>query len=320
MSRTDKILSKVPRHGLGIEIGPGYNPLVPKSEGWNTLVVDHASQAELIEKYRKIGVDPSRIQETDIIWHGGPLHEALPAEKHGTFDYCVASHVIEHIPNPIAFLLSLSTLLKKGGVIALAIPDKRYCFDFFQPITCTADILTAFHRDARVHSPRAIFQHRAYTVRGRNGKTTWSAQLGPGPLEFFAPDLGQVYSGFIKAMEAQELPYEDCHAWHFTPSSFRLIHLELSQLGLLPLSLVEHHPSDGCEFFVTLGNTPPSPLTLEEFRAARLALLQEIVREQAQQWELQNSRYLPQLRDLLVAFLRYLGVLPAIRRLREIIG
>jgi len=49
------------------------------------------------------------------------------------FDYCLASHVIEHIPNPIAFFQSIAHLLKPGGVLSLAVPDKRYTFDFFQP-------------------------------------------------------------------------------------------------------------------------------------------------------------------------------------------
>jgi hypothetical protein len=35
----------------GLEYGPSYSPLFPKSEGWNVIIVDHASQADLIEKY-----------------------------------------------------------------------------------------------------------------------------------------------------------------------------------------------------------------------------------------------------------------------------
>jgi len=33
----------------GLEYGPSYSPLFPKSEGWNVIIVDHASQADLIE-------------------------------------------------------------------------------------------------------------------------------------------------------------------------------------------------------------------------------------------------------------------------------
>ena len=37
----------------------------------------------------------------------GSLDEAVPSELHGTFDACIASHVFEHIPDPIGLLGSL---------------------------------------------------------------------------------------------------------------------------------------------------------------------------------------------------------------------
>ena len=36
-----------------LEYGPSYSPLFPKSKGWNVIIVDHASQADLIEKYEQ---------------------------------------------------------------------------------------------------------------------------------------------------------------------------------------------------------------------------------------------------------------------------
>jgi len=299
MNRTEKILAKVPRHGLGIEIGPGYNPLVPKAEGWNTLVVDHASQQELVKKYQAIGVDTSRIQTTDIVWHGGPLHEAVPPEQHGTFDYCVASHVIEHIPNPIEFLCSIAVLLKPGGVVSLAIPDKRYCFDFFQPLSSSADILVAHQRKARIHSNRAIFQHSAYAARTGDGLTAWGPNTRLGSHEFLNPDLQRTYERFLKVTDAPDAPYEDCHAWHFTPASFALIHLELSQLGLLPYRLEASYPTAGCEFFVTLGNTPPEVLDRETLNHTRLHLLRQIQEELSAPWLQLNPGLLQSIKGFL---------------------
>jgi hypothetical protein len=33
----------------GLEYGPSYSPLFPVSEGWNIIIADHASQADLIQ-------------------------------------------------------------------------------------------------------------------------------------------------------------------------------------------------------------------------------------------------------------------------------
>ena len=40
------------RSGVGLEIGPSYNPFVPKSSGARIDTVDYTDQAGLIERYR----------------------------------------------------------------------------------------------------------------------------------------------------------------------------------------------------------------------------------------------------------------------------
>lgn len=57
------------------------------------------------------------------------------------FDYAVASHVFEHLPNPVGWLRDVAALLVPRGVIALAVPDRRFTFDFFRRETTAARIL-----------------------------------------------------------------------------------------------------------------------------------------------------------------------------------
>ena len=93
--------------------------------GWNSASIDHMTREGLVAKYTgHPGVDVSRIEEVDYIWNGGSLSDAVPPAMYGTFDAFVASHVIEHTPDLIAFLDSASTLLKPEGVVVLAVPDK----------------------------------------------------------------------------------------------------------------------------------------------------------------------------------------------------
>jgi SAM-dependent methyltransferase len=283
MRRQDKMLAGINKTGLGLEIGPGYSPILPKQAGWNVLNVDHADQTALVERYRLLGVDTTAIEPVDIVWSGGALHEAVPEDLHGQFDYCLASHVIEHIPDPIAFFQSLARLLKPGGVLSLAIPDKRYTFDFFQPTTSTADWLHAWKRGATVHSRRAIFQHIAYTAHLR-GAITWSRFDRLSSLALFTPDPRAAFNAFEQGSEEAGAPYVDCHAWHFTPASFALTVLELSYLGLIPMTVKATFPTRGCEFFVSLVNTSPPPLDEDALTPQRMHLLKMMVREQAEQW------------------------------------
>ena len=112
MDRKQLLLSLLDLSGVGLEIGPGYNPLVPKSSGGRIETLDHASAAELREKYRsKVGIDLSWVKEVDYISDGRPLVEIINKRCH--YDYIVASHVIEHTPDMLGFLKDCETLLKR---------------------------------------------------------------------------------------------------------------------------------------------------------------------------------------------------------------
>src|SRR6516162_6394394 len=122
MDRVAQILSTTQRTSRILEIGPSHAPIAPKAAGWNSFVIDHATQAQLRAKYRAWGLNID----------AGGLADAVPAEFHGTFDTIIASHVIEHVPDFVGFFIAARKLLKPTGTLALAVPDLRFCFDFFQ--------------------------------------------------------------------------------------------------------------------------------------------------------------------------------------------
>lgn len=137
MDRKARLLSTSDRSSRIVEIGPGYNPVAPKAGGWRTYVVDCADRPALRAKYSAAAVDLDAIEDVDTIWQEGPLDEAMPAELRGGFDTLIASHVIEHAPDFAGFLLAAQRLVRPGGSVALAIPDRRFCFDFFRPPSST---------------------------------------------------------------------------------------------------------------------------------------------------------------------------------------
>ena len=281
MTREDQIRQSFDKSMRLIEIGASYNPLLPKRDGWQTVVVDHADQAALIGKYQseadRLAVVPwdfKAIEHVDVIWTGGPLHEAFPADQHGTFDGLIASHVAEHLPDLLSFLQSAAILLKPSGKFFLALPDKRLCFDALRPLATTGRVLDG--RGASRHTMGTEYDHTAYhCVYG--GDTGW---LAASRNQDFA--LVQPWSQVATVLDQKHTEYVDCHNWTFTPSSFELIILELHALGLIPWS-ARLEPQIGIEFWAWLER---SDIALEAINERRLALLRETIMEGKTQIEM----------------------------------
>ena len=177
LTRNGKILSCIqPSSQLGIEIGPLTSPIVTRDMG-AIRYVDYATAEELKAKYAdEAGVDTSKIVEVDYIWGAQSLPDLVGNEA--PFDYAIASHVIEHVPDLIGWLKELHAILKPGGILSLAIPDKRFCFDYRRDLTKPADILEAYLRRSRKPSPRQVFDHLASAV-ARQGAIAWSGGVRP---------------------------------------------------------------------------------------------------------------------------------------------
>lgn len=264
-----------------LEIGPSYNPTVPKTKGWNSFSVDHLPKAELIKKYHDISTD--QIEEVDFIWQTGPINTSIPTEQHGTFDACIACHLIEHTPDFVSFFQSISKLLKKDGILSLAIPDKRYTFDYFQPLTLSDQMIQAYYEKRTRHTKATIFSGAAYNAYS-NKRAAWGTLTNPTNVKLAGPDLFKSWEVTQNISSEDKDNYTDFHAWRFTPSSFRLIILELGALGLIPFSEISiHQISNGCEFVVNLINRKPNidPLMLDK---KRLGLMRKIIQEQNSQF------------------------------------
>jgi hypothetical protein len=271
MDRVQKALHSVDLRGRGLEVGPSYNPLVTKAGGARIETVDHASQAELVTKYRALNVPQEsldRIEPVDHLWHGGSLLDVIP--ERGVYDYILASHFIEHTVDLIGFLTDCQTLLADGGRLSLIVPDKRFCFDRFQPLSTLGSILDAHLAGSRFHPAGALVDHQAYACTS-GGVLAWS----PGWNQQMAAQF-PLLQGARSAMEngqAQET-YFDVHRWRFTPTSFELLIGDLRRLGQHSFGVQESFPTEGFEFFVTLGKDVAEPAEHD-----RIAVLLEIERE-----------------------------------------
>jgi hypothetical protein len=279
MERLDKVRHRLDKTMRGIEIGPSFNPIVPKAEGWNVETIDHATREELVEKYRGHDVDVSKIEPVDWVWKSERLTDLLGAERLDTYDFFIASHVIEHYPDLLGFFEDVEALLRVGGILSLVIPDKRHCFDFFKPLTLTGAVLTAHDNGLKRHTKRTAFEHVVYGSL-RDGIGAWDTRQA-GELSL-AHNLEQGRIALAEHSEASDDLYIDYHAWQFVPSSFLLVIEELRLLGHTTFEIERTFEPAGCEFYVSLrksGRGSTENLAAPEVTARRLELMKRTMRE-----------------------------------------
>lgn len=114
--------------GNGVEIGALHCPLkVPRSA--TVKYVDRMSVPDLLKQYPELS--GLKLVETDIICDG----ERLDGIQDATQDFVIANHFIEHCQNPLMALSNIFRVLKNGGLLYLAVPDKRFTFDIDRPVT-----------------------------------------------------------------------------------------------------------------------------------------------------------------------------------------
>ena len=226
----------------GIEFGPSYSPLFPKKEGFNCISVDHACKKELIEKYKKWEVPTELIEEVDLIFDGTPIDQIL---TNNSFDYIVASHVFEHLPDPISFLNSMGRLLKEKGVLLLAIPDKRFCFDLVKPLTSPGLLIESYLNKKKEHSLGQNIDAILFHCK-RNESNAFPGQTGfknIKPNDSFEKLIHEVNKLKNKNV------FIDIHAWCFTPSSFISNIKILSQMNFIESLEIKDFRSNDFEFF-----------------------------------------------------------------------
>jgi 2-polyprenyl-3-methyl-5-hydroxy-6-metoxy-1,4-benzoquinol methylase len=247
--REQILLTDIDKQSLGLEIGPSHCPIAAKRDGFDVRVLDHLDAAGLREKYADHGVDVTAIEEVDYVWSGQPLEDLIGADR---FAWIIASHVIEHVPDLVGFLNSCDRILVPGGLLSLAVPDKRYCFDCRRENTALGRVIDVALAKSTNHSAGTAAEYFLKVCR-KGGQIAW----GDG----HTGDLETVH-GLADALQAmarvQEGHYYDLHEWVFTPDSFRGIVRDLRDLRLIGLEEHRFHDTRGHEFFVTL-RKPATP-------------------------------------------------------------
>ena len=111
--------------GTGIEVGPGHAPF-PVPAGVSVRFVDRLTSVQHHDLFPELPVEMGFV-EPDIVADLDTDH--LRAVESSSQDFVIASHVLEHLADPIAFLDDAHRVLRVGGVLLLLLPDRRCTFD-----------------------------------------------------------------------------------------------------------------------------------------------------------------------------------------------
>ncbi len=212
----------------GLEIGPLASPRVRKDEG-PVRYVDHASAAELKEKYATDAGMEGRLDEivdVDYVLGKSTTISEATAED-APFDYVIASHVIEHIPDTIGWLDDLTHVLRVGGILSLVIPDKRYCFDINRSPTEISDLVDGNLRQLRQPSFRQAFDFYSKAIGG----TVDTAAVWAGTADYSLAVRQDFANPDLAALEACRRmlvsdEFVDVHCHVFTPELVPSTHRE----------------------------------------------------------------------------------------------
>jgi SAM-dependent methyltransferase len=325
IDRRQRILQFITKEQVGIEVGPWFAPIAPKKEGYNCWALDLFDAATL---RRRAQSDPTaikeripEIEEVDLIGSATSIAD-LVAERGalGTFDYIISSHNFEHLPDPIRFLQGCEKVLKRGGIVSMAIPDRRTCYDYFRPHTTLSAWLEAyFECRVRPTFTQVFEQNTLRSNLDRDGKsvTSWSLfddPNGVAPLR----TLQEYFDSWKAFLAAPDIEYRDVHCWVFTPASFELLIRDLEFLKLVNFDIVDVSQPIGNEFVVHLRKKSggiEGRVGQERFYETRKSLLHRVNDEAG----FNSQKYFPRtivlLKTLRLAVpLRFMG--RALRKLR----
>jgi len=165
-SRLVSKFSKIDRWGIsyatlsgnGIEIGAMDLPLRVK-KGVRVKYLDRISKADSAKIFPDI---QNSLVDVDIIGNGETL-EVVQSESQ---DFVIGNHFIEHTENPVATIKNMLRVVRPGGKIFMAIPDKRFTFDEKREITPVSHFIKDYEEGPKWSEHGHYFDFVKHTDHG----------------------------------------------------------------------------------------------------------------------------------------------------------
>lgn len=274
VNRDDKLTFGISKDvHRGVEIGALNNPIISPASG-RCEYVDYTDTAGLKEQHKGLPDRAAGIVDVNHIWRGsGSLADVVGGVER--YDYAIASHVIEHVPNTLGWFRGILDTLKPGGIFNLAIPDKRYTFDVNCPVSTIGQVIEADLLNLSTPSVRQMFDHCVHIAKIEPGDI-WKAPLDPGAL----PPFNGEYALWLAETQAKQIvehgAYFDSHCWIYTPDSFLRILRQAALLNRFSFEIVQFFNTepDQFEFFVSL-RRPDHGASAEDLKMRQISAIDQ---------------------------------------------
>jgi len=148
---TRRTLGRVYLRGRGVEVGAGTRPW-PIPPGAKCFYGDKRDQSELNQYFKKEGSPVDQHIDAQTF-------EGIGDEK---FDFTLSAHVLEHLIDPLGAIRAALRVTKPGGIVMLAVPDKRYTFDKDRPVTPLSHLIEDLRTGGEPTIYAAALEHLRY--------------------------------------------------------------------------------------------------------------------------------------------------------------
>lgn len=146
--------------GSGVELGPGHQPFPVPYDGVRVRYVDRWKPDENAGMFPELGEGvvfptPDIVADLDV--------EGLSMLDDESEDFVIASHVLEHLCDPIKQLAEIHRVLRPGGVALVLLPDRRMTFDRARQGTTLQHLLADHEAGMQVPDDAHLEEFLIYT-------------------------------------------------------------------------------------------------------------------------------------------------------------
>jgi SAM-dependent methyltransferase len=141
--------------GSGVELGPGPKPYPIVFPGVEVAYVDRRMPEENQRLFDEVEPEstfpvPDYVCDLDT--------DRLNSLSDNSQDFVIASHVLEHVAEPIGLLNEIYRVLRPGGIALILLPDRRRTFDRHRRPTPLDHLVAEFHDGITEVSDRHILE------------------------------------------------------------------------------------------------------------------------------------------------------------------
>lgn len=240
--------------GAGVELGPGHHPFPVVYGGTEVTYIDRWLPDENKALFPELG-EAAEFPKPDIVCNFN-VDRLKPLDDQSQ-DFVIASHLLEHVADPLGLLHEFHRVLRPGGTALILLPDRRRTFDRGRAPTPLEHVVHEF--EAQV--TEVDDDHLLEFMRDVEGPEYFAAFQGSSPAEREAE------------LDRQRRRSIHAHCWHEDEFVEVLLHA-VEHLGhtweLVDGVLADDEGPEGHEFGYVLRRSPVTDIRPED-RRRRLA-------------------------------------------------